>query len=142
MESVLLLNILIIHVMSCNFDLCPLELVIDLFKLNNQNDPEVALSTFESLLLIHPTSIAAIYGRARALELLAERTNDYSAVQRSIDTHEELILTMDTDLEDTIFKEISSTCLFRLRSLGESLINDCSLSFRNGYNSANLCRIV
>lgn len=78
----------------------------------------MALSAFEKLLLKHPKSFDAAYGRARALEALAGEDHDVPKVLQSIEAHEELMLKLGGEMDDSLFEKVASTCLDRLKFLG------------------------
>lgn len=84
----------------------------------------MALSAFEELLLNHPTSLEAAYGRARALDGLADAADhDPALVLRSIDAHEKMVLSRASEMDDKLFESIAMTCLDRMQFLGNLLGN-------------------
>lgn len=79
----------------------------------------MALSAFEELLLKNPTSMDAAYGRAQALDMLAEDEHQPAIVLRTIDAHEKMILERASEMDDKMFRSVAKTCLDRLKFLGE-----------------------
>lgn len=77
------------------------------------------MSAFEKLLLNHPKSFDAAYGRARALDALAqEEDHDVPKVLQAIEAHEELLLDRGGDMDDSLFEKVAGICLDRLKFLG------------------------
>lgn len=94
-------------------------IIITNYRINPQKNPGLALREFEKLLLKYPASFAAIHGRARALDALADETQDRVQVLQSIDVHENLLVNRESEMEDSLFESVAATCLDRLKMLGE-----------------------
>lgn len=76
------------------------------------------MSAFEKLLLNNPKSVDAAYGRARALDALAEEDHEVSKVLRSIEAQEDLLIEWKNEMDDGLFEEVARICLERLKFLG------------------------
>lgn len=79
----------------------------------------MALSEFEQLLLKYPDSIEALYGRALALDLLADVAKDNAGVKKAIDAYEMLIKERGPEMADSLFETITMKCIDRLKFIGE-----------------------
>lgn len=78
----------------------------------------MALREFEALLLNDPSSFDAEYGRAQALDALAEEDPAVPNVLHSIKAHEKLLLERASEMEEDLFRSVAKTCLDRLQSIG------------------------
>ena len=81
----------------------------------------MALREFEALLLNDPSSFDAEYGRAQALDALAEEDPAVPNVLHSIKAHEKLLLERASEMEEDLFRSVAKTCLDRLQSIGKFL---------------------
>lgn len=79
------------------------------------------MSAFAELLLKDPGSFEAAYGRARALNAIAEEGQDVVKVREAIAAHETLIEEHGMDLDDAVYEQVASTCLERLKFLGKEI---------------------
>lgn len=78
---------------------------------------QFALTLFEQIRQTHPTSSAAQYGLAKALDHLAELNRSNALLKRAIDEYEKY-LEMDSKLNDTEFKTAAERCINRMRFIG------------------------
>lgn len=84
-------------------------------------DPQSALTQFERIRQTHPTSAAAQYGVAKALDDLADLRRSNSLLRRAIDEYEKYIEFSDK-LNDTEFKVAAERCIDRMRFIGNVFI--------------------
>ncbi|GAB0090328.1 aspartyl/asparaginyl beta-hydroxylase [Sergentomyia squamirostris] len=90
----------------------------DLQDANDQLDdnPSRALNAFEEILKKSPRTLEAVYGRARALDKMAERQQSNSVLREAIEAYKAVIeLEMVTD---EFFVAAATRCINRMRFLG------------------------
>lgn len=80
-------------------------------------DPQSALTQFERIRQSHPTSAAAQYGVAKALDELADLKRSNNVLRRAIDEYEKYIAFSDK-LNDAEFKLAAERCIERMRFIG------------------------
>lgn len=80
-------------------------------------DPQSALTQFEQIRQTYPTSTAAQYGVAKALDELAELKRSNALVKRAIDEYKTYI-SLGAKLNDTEFKVAAERCINRMRFIG------------------------
>lgn len=83
-------------------------------------DPQSALTQFERIRKTHPTSIAAQYGVAKALDELADLKRSNALLKRAIEEYEKYI-SLGAKLNDTEFKIAAERCINRMRFIGNVL---------------------
>jgi hypothetical protein len=76
-----------------------------------------ALKVFERVLLNHPKSVLALYGKAKALDMLSKVEHSNQLLLEAIDEYRR-VLNSD-QANDTMFVEVAELCLERMRFLGE-----------------------
>lgn len=85
-------------------------------------NPQLALTQFEKIHQNYPTSPAAQYHYARALDKLAELNRSNQLLQNAIDGYQKY-LELNTALTDHDFKMAAERCIDRMRFIGtENLI--------------------
>jgi aspartate beta-hydroxylase len=89
-----------------------------LTNLNHQN-PEEALNTFITILRTNPNSPRARYGKARALDRVAEKKQSNSLLQEAIDAYEH-VLALGASVPDKLFVQAAERCINRMRFKGEN----------------------
>lgn len=89
-----------------------------LTNLNRQN-PEEALNTFMTILRTNPTSPRARYGKAQALDRVAEKKQSNSLLQEAVDAYEH-VLALGTSVPDKLFVQAAERCINRMRFKGEN----------------------
>jgi len=77
-------------------------------------DPQSALILFEHILQTYPTSAAAQYGLAKAVDNLADRNRSNKLLKRAIDEYKKYI-GFGSRLNDTEFKTAAERCIERMR---------------------------
>lgn len=87
-------------------------------------DPQSALILFEHILQTHPTSTAAQYGLAKAVDNLADRNRSNKLLKRAIDEYKKYI-GFGSRLNDTEFKTGAERCIERMRFIGKVRICIC-----------------
>lgn len=60
-----------------------------------------------------------LYDRARSLDLQAEKERSNERLIEALTMYKELIIHQSSSLNDTIFKEIASRCIERMRFIGK-----------------------
>ncbi|XP_055319576.1 aspartyl/asparaginyl beta-hydroxylase isoform X8 [Sitodiplosis mosellana] len=83
-------------------------------------DPQSALTQFERIRQSHPTSVAAQYGLAKALDDLADLKRSNGLLKRAIDEYGKYI-DFGVKLNDTEFKSAAERCIDRMRFIGEHI---------------------
>lgn len=91
-----------------------------LTNLNHQT-PEEALNTFMTILRTNPASPRARYGKAQALDQVAEKKHSNSLLQEAIDAYEH-VLALGASVPDKLFVQAAERCINRMRFKGENEI--------------------
>lgn len=94
-------------------------------------DPQFALTHFERLRQMHPTSAAVQYGLAKALDILAELNRSNVLLRRAIDEYQKY-LGLGNKLNDTQFKLAAERCIERMRFIGnvQRINRSCSFGIK------------
>jgi aspartate beta-hydroxylase len=74
-----------------------------------------------TILRTNPSSPRAHYGKARALDRLAEKKQSNSLLQEAIDAYEH-VLGLGASVPDQLFLQAAERCINRMRFKGESLL--------------------
>lgn len=80
-------------------------------------DPQSALTQFEQIIQTHPSSPAAQYGIAKALDDLADMNRSNQLLKRAITEYEKYI-ELGSKLNDTEFATAAERCIDRMRFIG------------------------
>lgn len=86
-------------------------------SLIRMQDPQNALTQFEQILRNHPTSAAAQYGLAKALDHLADLNHSNELLKKAINEYQKYI-GFGAKLNDTEFKTAAERCIERMRFIG------------------------
>jgi hypothetical protein len=87
-----------------------------------------ALKQFENILLKHPKSFVALYGKAKALDKLSTVEKSNQLLMEAIDDYKK-VLEYGQQLNDTFFIEVAEQCLQRMKFLGKSLIKYVGIDY-------------
>lgn len=85
-------------------------------------DPQSALTLFDRIRQMYPTSTAAQYGLAKALDNLADLQRSNELLKRAINEYEKYI-SLGGKLSDTEFKVAAERCIERMRFIGNVIIS-------------------
>ncbi|XP_053674416.1 uncharacterized protein LOC128724720 [Anopheles nili] len=84
----------------------------------DEKDPEKALAAYDRIIVQQPNSIAALIGRARALDALAEQRRSNSILTEAITAYRK-VLEQDLAVDDATLKSMAERCLDRMRFQGQ-----------------------
>lgn len=84
----------------------------------SQNQAQPALEAFERIIARKPNSIAALVGRARALDALAEQRRSNNILTDAIAAYRKVIV-QDLAVDDGTLKAVAERCIDRLRFQGQ-----------------------
>ncbi|KFB48520.1 aspartyl/asparaginyl beta-hydroxylase [Anopheles sinensis] len=84
----------------------------------DENQAQPALEAFERIIARKPNSIAALVGRARALDALAEQRRSNSILTEAIAAYHKVII-QDLAVDDGTLKVVAERCIDRLRFQGQ-----------------------
>ena len=76
----------------------------------------MALNLYTKILEKHPNSPRALYGKARALDLLAEQKQSNQLLLESISFYQQVL--EKKNLLDDLFMVVAERCINRLRFIG------------------------
>lgn len=79
------------------------------------------MKQFETYLKNNPNSLMALYGKARALDKLAEQYKSNPFLEEAIQDYVHFLQSGGSRLNDTIFKEAAERCILRMRFKGTVL---------------------
>lgn len=88
--------------------------------------PSSALTTFTEIAEKQPHNARALLGKARALELLAERQRSNAYLEQAITAYRELI-SLGHQVPDEIFRQAADTCIAKMRFRGKYQYKNCYL---------------
>jgi aspartate beta-hydroxylase len=71
-----------------------------------------------TILRTNPSSPRALYGRAQALDRLAEKKHSNSLLQEAIDAYER-VLALGASVPDKLYQQAAERCVNRMRFKGE-----------------------
>ncbi|KAK6619573.1 hypothetical protein RUM43_012330 [Polyplax serrata] len=80
-----------------------------------ENNPKLALRTFEEILSKKPTLVRALVGRARVLDHIAEVERSNTYLKQATNAYMKLILQEGHRLDDEMFEKLSERCIQRMR---------------------------
>ncbi|XP_058466084.1 kinesin-related protein 4 isoform X7 [Malaya genurostris] len=89
-------------------------------QLDEFRNAKRALASYEDLLIKQPRLIAALVGKARALDLLAEQEQSNIVLGEAIEAYRDVIM-MGQAIDDDTLKAISERCIERIRFRGQYL---------------------